>query len=158
MKYTLGFLIYNNHVLMMNRNKKPWMGSWNGLGGKINPGETPKACLIREIEEETGIHLDPSQVVERGIVTWNDFDAEGQGLFLFVGYLHEPMIEPTPRRVDEGILDWKSMEWIMNKDNTGIAHNIPYFLKHVIYENKRYHYHCVFENRKLARVVIERMD
>ena len=39
-KYTLGFIIKNNEVLLLNRNKSPWMGAWNGVGGKIETGET----------------------------------------------------------------------------------------------------------------------
>ena len=35
---------------------------------------------------------------------------------------------------DEGILDWKKIDWINDFDNLGVAHNIPYFLKTIIEE------------------------
>ena len=54
-KYTLCFIIYQNQVLLLNRNKNPWMGRWNGVGGKINEGEDKFSAIKREIIEETQI-------------------------------------------------------------------------------------------------------
>ena len=51
-KYTLCFIKNKNQLLMINRNKSPWMGCWNGLGGKIEDGEKPDQCIKREIMEE----------------------------------------------------------------------------------------------------------
>lgn len=40
---------------------------WGITGGRLEPGETPEACAIREIHEETGLLLDPMQLEFFGI-------------------------------------------------------------------------------------------
>ncbi|MFN8444057.1 MAG: 8-oxo-dGTP diphosphatase [Caldilineaceae bacterium] len=76
----LGTLIYirhNQQTLMLHRIKKQndmHAGKWNGLGGKLELGETPEACAIREAYEESGLHMiDP---VLRGMITFPGFKGE----------------------------------------------------------------------------------
>ncbi len=42
-------------VLMCKRHKEPYLGLYNLVGGKIEPGEDGLAAAYRELEEETGI-------------------------------------------------------------------------------------------------------
>lgn len=60
-KYVAGFMFNSSgEVALVRKNKPEWQkGRLNGIGGKIEEGETPLAAMIREFEEETG-YLQPS--------------------------------------------------------------------------------------------------
>ena len=58
--YVLGFLYSDTHVVLIHKNRPTWQsGKLNGLGGKIEPGETASEAIVREVEEEAGIHSQP---------------------------------------------------------------------------------------------------
>ncbi|MER5214529.1 8-oxo-dGTP diphosphatase [Streptomyces sp. NPDC002838] len=41
-----------------------------GLGGHVEPGESPAQAVVREVAEESSIRVDPSQLRELGLVTF----------------------------------------------------------------------------------------
>ena len=72
---TLCYLKNNDQTLMLYRNKKPGdihKGKWNGLGGKVEAGETPEQCAIREIQEESGLTV--IDLKFNGVITFPMFD------------------------------------------------------------------------------------
>lgn len=52
---TLLFLRKDNQVLLAMKKRGFGAGKWNGVGGKLEPGETVEQALIRETEEEIGV-------------------------------------------------------------------------------------------------------
>ena len=42
-------------VLLVRRGRPPGKDFWSLPGGKIEPGETPEAAALREVQEETGL-------------------------------------------------------------------------------------------------------
>ena len=55
---TICYVDNGKEWLMLHRNKKVndvHAGKWIGVGGKLEPGETPEDCAIREVKEETGL-------------------------------------------------------------------------------------------------------
>ena len=60
---TLGYVLSpdRSRVLMIHRNARPGdqhLGKYNGLGGKMEPGEDIAACMQREIREEAAIECE----------------------------------------------------------------------------------------------------
>lgn len=48
----------DGNILVQKRPEgKPMAGLWEFPGGKVEPGETPDAALVRELEEELGISV-----------------------------------------------------------------------------------------------------
>ncbi len=49
---TLLFVIREGQILLIRKKRGLGAGKINGPGGRLEPGETPEACAIREVEEE----------------------------------------------------------------------------------------------------------
>lgn len=130
-KYTLGFIrAESGHVLLLNRTKAPWMGRWNGVGGKLDDGESPYECIVRETLEETGLSL--PQYKDRGVMRWfrDGNDLGGVHIFSAEVSAAEMAQYKTPKVFcHEGILDWKAMEWVMHEDNSGIVDNVKIMME-----------------------------
>lgn len=102
--FTLCYVRKDNKTLMLHRVKKQndiHQGKWNGLGGKLEPGETPEDCVIREIQEESGLTIKP---MLKGLLTFPEFFANDEDDYTFVftaNDFHGTLIESN-----EGDLEW----------------------------------------------------
>lgn len=55
-EYSVGFLHDDNRIVLIRKNRPEWQaGLLNGVGGHIEPGESPYECMCREFQEETGV-------------------------------------------------------------------------------------------------------
>ncbi len=73
---------------------QPERSWWFTLGGGIDPGETPRRAAVREVREETGLHLDEDQL-EGPVLTRSaifDFQREHvrQDEEFFLARIHRP--------------------------------------------------------------------
>lgn len=92
---TLCYIEQGDAYLMLHRVKKhqdPNAGKWIGVGGKFEENESPDECLLREVQEETGLALTRWRC--RGIVTFvsDEWPTEYMHLFTaddFTGTLAE---------------------------------------------------------------------
>ena len=101
---TLCYVRRDGKTLMLHRIKKAndmHQGKWNGLGGKLEPGERPEECAIREIYEESGLHV--AKLDLKGFLTFPGFHGE-EDWYAFV-FVAEPVGEQL---IDspEGVLRW----------------------------------------------------
>jgi 8-oxo-dGTP diphosphatase len=91
-------------VLMLHRRYPPNQGLWNGVGGRLEPGESPRSCILREVYEETGYRL--TRVSFRGILTWDGFETPSGGLYIFTADAPERENQPAAWECPEGLLMW----------------------------------------------------
>lgn len=65
---TLMLLLRGDEVLLAMKKRGFGVGKWNGVGGKLNPGEDIRSAAIRETEEEIGVT--PLEIEEVGILNF----------------------------------------------------------------------------------------
>lgn len=102
-KATLCYIQKPGHTLMLYRDKPGHVqeGKWNGLGGKIDPGETPTECVIREVFEESGMTIVPQL---RGEILFPGFVKQPDDWY---GYIYTATeFTGEPHRSSEGKLVW----------------------------------------------------
>lgn len=101
---TLCYVRRDGCTLMIHRIKKQndmHAGKWNGLGGKLEPGETPEECAVREVFEESGLTAHNPEL--RGFLTFPGF-ANDEDWYAFVFVIREFSGELIDS--PEGVLRW----------------------------------------------------
>lgn len=103
---TLCFVIRDSRMLLIRKKRGLGAGKIVGPGGRLEPGETPIECAIREVQEE--LRVTPTQVVPRGEHLFQFVDGYAIRVFAFsaAGYQGEP------RETDEAIPVWTSLDAI----------------------------------------------
>ena len=51
----LGAVLFNDEILLIERNENPFKGQWGLIGGKLENLETLKEGILREVKEETNL-------------------------------------------------------------------------------------------------------
>ena len=111
---TLCYVRQNDQTLMLHRVKKEndmHEGKWNGLGGKIENGESPEECAIREVREESGLQIKNPRL--KGILTFPAF-SKNEDWYVFVFVITD--FSGSLIDSDEG-----DLEWIANSDLFSLA-------------------------------------
>lgn len=159
---TLCYLERDGQYLMLLRNKKQRdvnAGKWIGVGGRREAGETPEACALREIREETGLTV--RDLTARGVVNFVSDAAEDERMFLYTAR----DFEGTLIDCDEGELHWIDREAVFGLplwDGDRIflqklLDDAPYFEMTLTYEGERLR-RCVCDGQALELLDVYRPD
>ena len=99
--------------LLLHRNKKDGdvhKGKWIGVGGKVEKGETPEECIVREVYEETGLVI--CQPHLKGMITFPEFTAN-KDWYVYVFVAKE--FSGNVKECDEGTLEWVPYSEVLQK-------------------------------------------
>ncbi len=110
---TLAYVVRGDEVLMIHRNARGddlHLGKYNGLGGKLEPGEDIVAGIRRELREEAGIEATSLRL--RGTISWPGFGAGGEDWFGFV-FRVDAFTGDVSDANPEGTLHWIPRDQIM---------------------------------------------
>lgn len=149
---TLCYVKNKGKTLMLFRNKRKndiHEGKYNGLGGKMESGETPLECVKREVFEESGLKIKNPPL--KGLLIFPDFDGKNDWMvFVFTAKTFSGKL----KKCSEGDLTWV-------KDNKLLSLNLwegdKVFLK---YLDKKGFFSGVFyyRNKKLISHKMEYRD
>ena len=108
--YRIAVLVYlfnsRGRMLLLKRCRSPNLDLYSPVGGKLEQagGESPFACALREIAEETGQRLTLADIRLMGIVSEKAF--EGRGHWLMFCFEALKTIELPETAINEGRLEW----------------------------------------------------
>lgn len=105
-KATLMFVVRGGEILLIEKKRGHGAGKVNGPGGKIDPGESPLECAVRETEEELHISVRDARKVGELWFRMSDYPDILCHVFLgsdFTG---------TPTETDEAVPLWVPLDAI----------------------------------------------
>ena len=106
MPATLLFVIQGDQILLIEKQRGIGAGKINGPGGKIDPGETPLQCAVREVQEE--LHITVKDPIKMGELFFDMSTMPNIYCHVFIG----TEFEGTPTATDEAIPRWTKISEI----------------------------------------------
>lgn len=103
---TLCFVLEDGEVLLIEKRRGLGEGWYNGPGGKLEDGETPRECAIRETREEVGIEVDADALEKAGELT---FTLDGE-IHTFCHVFRADSFEGEPTASPEARPEWVALE------------------------------------------------
>ena len=146
---TLCYIKKDNQYLMLHRTKKENdinEGKWIGVGGKFEENETPEGCMLREVQEETGLTLTDYRL--RGVITFisNEWITEYMYLFDASGF------EGELQECDEGDLQWIPQEELLQLN---LWEGDKIFLKKLLKDDRFFTLKVRYEGEELVESVLK---
>ena len=79
--------MHEGRVLLVKRGRPPLQGEWSIPGGAMETGETLLEGLRREMQEETGLRVEPVEVLEVLDRIVRDADGRARYHYVLIDYL-----------------------------------------------------------------------
>ena len=106
---TLCHIIHDDNLLLQRKSAGLFgEGKWNGVGGKLKPGESPNEGVKREVVEETGLLI--SQLKLHGMLKFYFGKIERPGWLVYV--FSTRVFKGNLKSSEEGLLQWFAFDKI----------------------------------------------
>ena len=119
-RFTNGFIFSPDltRVLLIHKNRPDWMkGKLNGIGGKLEDGESMLQCIVREIHEETGLDTAESEWVRLGDLGSDDWQMD-------VFTMRHTGKESDARTMEDEEVEWFDVAALPNT----VMSNLPWLI------------------------------
>ena len=103
---TLLFVVRDEKILLIHKKRGLGKGKINGPGGRVEAGETPRQCAIREVEEE--LCVTPVSLRRFGLLDFQFVD----GYSLRCHVYRADDCKGTPTETDEAVPLWLDLDAI----------------------------------------------
>lgn len=110
------YIQFNGKMLLLYRiGSKVGESSWRGIGGHFEKDElnNPRACVLRELSEETGITKNDIGTVKLKYITLRMKNNEIRQNYYYFTELHNTKIDIS--KCDEGKLEWVDMNEVLDR-------------------------------------------
>lgn len=123
-QYTVVLVTTPAGIVLINRKKVPYIGLWNGLGGKFEAGEDAIACAKREVFEESGLQIRDAVVC--GVVHWFVDEQLRGDLHLVQAFADD--LQPAAQMTREGVIAAWPSAWLHDPENLGLVPDLAAML------------------------------
>lgn len=141
---TICYVDNGKELLLLHRNKKEndvHAGKWVSVGGKLEPGETPEECAIREIKEETGLTVRHPRWI--GHITFPEF-TPGHDWYCYV--FRATDFDGELIDCDEGTLAWVPYDQVLDMPTwEGDLVFLRWILEHRAFFSAKFNYSAAGE-------------
>jgi mutator protein MutT len=110
-----GVVVRDGRALLIRRGKPPLLGRWVVPGGTVELGETLEEALVREMREETGLEVEPVEM----LAVFDRIDRDGEGVahhYVIVDYLCRWVAGEAVAGSDALDVAWMSREELASHD------------------------------------------
>ena len=103
---TICYIMKEDKALLMRKEEGFGSGKLNAPGGKMREDETPEACVIREVLEETGLTL--KSLKRHGVLNFYFGEKDEPDWVVYV--FSSTSFGGEPKRSAEGPLEWVKLD------------------------------------------------
>lgn len=152
------YIFHQDKVLLFKRseNKKKFPGFWSLPGGHLDEGEDALAAAIREVKEETGITIQPTDIKLKVVAFHHHLDRQET----YIAFAFAVTLSELPAKLlesDEGSSHWVEKDQAMSLEN--VFEPVKRYFDHVLNNHSGIIYnYSQWENTHLVKVMSETID